>query len=87
VAGIIGVLDVVNINISIVILVNLIKSLLDNSLSVGVHWSSDGSNELVVLDETTLVIIEVVEESNNLVIRESEHVVSHSFLEFKFVEG
>lgn len=60
-ASIICASNIVNINVAIVILINLVEGLLDHLLSVTVHGTSEGSQELIVLDKTTVVVVEVVE--------------------------
>lgn len=79
-------LDVVNIDPTIVIFVENIVGLEDDLLSSRVHGAADGTNELVELKETSLVVIEVVEELLHLTLGETEHVIRASLSELELVE-
>jgi hypothetical protein len=51
-----------------------------------VHGASNGSDELVVLEETGAIIVEVVEQLLHLTLGEAEHEISASFSEFIFIK-
>ena len=51
--------DIVNVDETTAILVKDIESLGDNSLTVLVHWATDCSNELIVLDKTTAIVVHI----------------------------
>jgi len=80
-------LDVVNVNPAVIVSVENVVSLEDNLLSSGVHGTADSTNELVELKETSLIIVEVVEELLHLTLGETEHIVSASLRELELVEG
>jgi hypothetical protein len=80
-------LDVVNVNPAVVVSIENVVGLEDDLLSGRVHGAADGTNELVELKETSLVIVEVVEELLHLTLGETEHVVSASLRELELVEG
>ena len=78
--------DVVNVDHAGAVLVHLAEGAHSDRLSVGGHGSTDGAEELVVLDETTAVEIEVSEEDLDFTLGEAEHVVRHCLAEFKLVQ-
>jgi hypothetical protein len=85
--GSVDALDVVDINPTVVISIENIVGLHDDLLSGGVHGTADSTNELVELKETSLVIIEIVEQLLHLTLGETEHVISASLGELELVEG
>jgi len=79
--------DVVDVDETTTVLVEDVEGLGNDLLSVLVHWSTDGSEELVVLKETTAVDVHVGVEGLDFTLSESKHVISHSLAEFVLVEG
>jgi len=79
--------DVVDVDHAGSVLVHFVKSAHNDGLSVSVHGATNGSQELVVLDQARAVEIEVTEELLSLTLGEAEHVVGHSLGEFKLVQG
>ena len=78
--------DIVDVDHTRAISVHLGEGPHNDSLAVSVHRTADGTEELVVLNETGAIEIEVSEELLSLTLGEAEHVVRHSLAEFKFVE-
>jgi len=79
--------DIVDINPTVSILVKLLVGLSDNLLPVGVHWTSDSTDEFIEFKETTSVEIEIAEKLLDLALGETEHVVSDGLGELVLVEG
>jgi hypothetical protein len=79
--------DVVDINPTVLILVKLLVSLGDNLLPVGVHWTSDSTDEFIEFKKTTSVEIEIAEKLLDLALGETEHVVGDGFRELILVKG
>ena len=84
--GLVDTTDVVDIDHATAVSVHLVESFHDNSLTGLVHGSTDGAEELVVLKETTAIVIHVCEKDLNLTLGEAEHVVRHGLAEFELVE-
>jgi hypothetical protein len=84
--SIVDALDVIDINPTIVISVEDIVSLEDDLLSAGVHWATDGTDELIELKETGLIIVEVSEKLLHFTFSEAEHKVSACLGEFKLIK-
>jgi len=78
--------DIVDIDHATAIFIHLVESFHNNSFTGLVHGSTDGAEELVVLKETTAIVIHVCEESLDLTLGEAEHVVRHGLAEFELVE-
>ena len=85
-SSIVNTSDIIEVDPTIAVFVELIECLSNKLLSGVVHWSSDGSNELIKFNETTSVEIEVWEKFLDFSFSESEHVVSHGFGEFIFIK-
>ena len=58
-SSIVNTSDIIEVDPTIAVFVELIECLSNKLLSGVVHWSSDGSNELIKFNETTSVEIEV----------------------------
>ena len=67
--------------------VQLVESLGNNSLSAGVHGSTDSAKEFVVVDLASSVVVKSVEQHGYLALREAKEVVLHSFGELIFVKA
>jgi len=87
VGSVVDITDVVDINPTIAILVKLLESLGDDSLTLRVHRATDGTKELVVRALTIVIDIEVVEENADLTLREVQLEVVHGLGELVLVEG
>src|SRR4051812_32778100 len=85
--GTVDTLDIIDINIAVAVLVELSVGLSYKSLSTGVHGTSDDSEEFIVVDSTTSINIEIVEEALNFRVVETEHVVLHGLGELVDIEG
>ena len=79
--------DIVDIDHARAIGIHLGESAHCDSLATGRHRSTNGAKELVVLDQTRTVEIEVSEKRLDFTLGEAEHVVRHGLAEFKFIEG
>lgn len=79
--------DVVDVDIAIVIIVKLSKCLFNPRSSIGVHGSTDHSEELVVLDKTRSIKIKGAEKASDFSLRETKHVVLHGLGELVLIEG
>ena len=80
-------LDIVDVDPTVVVSVENVVGLQDDLLSSRVHGATDGADELVELKETSLVIVEVVEELLHLTLGEAKHVVRAGLRELELVEG
>jgi len=86
VLGIVDSSDIVDVNVSILVLIQSVIGLQNDLLSLGSHWTSDSGDEFIELDGTTVIKIKVVEEFADFLIIETEHVVIHGFGELLLVE-
>ena len=85
-AGIVDTLDIFDVNPAVAISIESSISLHDNLLSSLVHGASNSSDELVVLEETGSIVVEVVEELLHLTLGEAEHEVTASLGELVFIK-
>ena len=79
--------DVVNVDPTIAVLVHLLENLSDQLFTIRVHWTPDGTNELIELNKTTAIEVEVAEELLSLTLGEAKHVVSDGLGELVLVKG
>ena len=84
--GVVDSTDVVDVDEAGAVLVEDVVSLGDDGFAVGVHWATDSADEFVVLNESTLVVVEEREESADFTLAESEHVILHGLVELVLVE-
>jgi hypothetical protein len=78
--------DIIDVNPAIAIAIKLVKGLGDQLLAASIHRSSHSTNEFIIIDSATAVIVEVIVKSANLGIGETKHVILHSFGEFIKIE-
>lgn len=78
--------NIVDIDPATAIFIQLFEGLENNLPSGRVHWASNSSNEFIKFNQSTSVEIKVGEEFLDFSFGEAEHVISHSFGEFIFVE-
>jgi len=78
--------DVVVVKVAVAISVHNGKSLGYDRLASGVHGATDGTEELVVLNKTIPVDVEVTEHCGDLSLSETESEVGHSLAELILVE-
>jgi hypothetical protein len=79
--------DVVDVNVAIAVLIKFGESLSDVDLAGIVHWATNDTQELVVLNKATSVQIESFEKDGDLSITEAKHVVLHRLRELVLVQG
>jgi len=80
-------LNILDVDPAVSISIKSSISLHANLLSSLVHGTSNGSDELVVLEETGAIVVEVVEQLLHFTFGEAEHEISASFGEFVFIKG
>ena len=80
--GVVGLSDVIDVELAGLVSVHDGESLLGNGLSLGVHLSSDGSEELVIRDLSAAVSVEDFESSEDLLVVETDSEITHGLLEF-----
>lgn len=80
--GIVNSLNIIDINETASIFIKFVVCLGNNLLSEWVHWSSEDSNEFVIVDSAASINIEVLEKSFNFSIGETEHIILQCLSEF-----
>ena len=78
--------DVIDIDHAGAIRVHLVEGAKGDGLSASGHWTADGAQEFVILDETATIEVEMSEKDLDLTLGEAEHVVLHRLAEFKLVK-
>ena len=84
--GIIDTSNIIDINKSISVFIQIVVGAQNDLLSLSRHWTSDGSNELVKLNGSTVVKIKVVEELGDFLIIKAEHIVVHGLSELLLIK-
>jgi len=84
--GSIDTTNVVDIDPTVAILVQLFESKSNDLLSIWVHWSTNGTDELIEFDDATAVEIEVAEELLDFTLGETKHIISDGLSELILVK-
>ena len=80
-------LDVIVVEVAIAVLVHDGEGFGDNCFTVGVHGPANGTEELIVLDQTVAVAVEEAEELLDFALGEAKTEVCHALAELIFVQG
>jgi hypothetical protein len=80
-------LDVVDVDPAVAITIKFVEGLSDELLSLCGKGSSDTSQELIVVESATAIVIEVGEKSTNFSVTEAKHVIFHGLSEFVKVKA
>jgi hypothetical protein len=83
--GLVDTSDIIDINPTVTIFIELFVSLGNLLLSSHIHWSSNSSDEFIVSNGSTWINVEIVEDSLALRLGETELIVLKSFEEFHLV--
>ena len=85
--GLVNTSDIIEIDPAVSVFIELLISLGNNLLSSHVHWSSDGSDELIISDGATRINIEILEKGRALWLGKTKFVVCKGFVEFIIIQS